>query len=165
MDFSSIIPIILLAVVIDIVFGELPSQIHPVVLMGNIIGYFKNLKDRHSSIDCKFAGALLTFFLIIFFSGIFVFIISFFKFNHTLLIIISSILLSTTFSIKLLLSSAASVNADINLNLDKARISLSYLVSRDTSELSRENIISAVIETLTENITDSVVSPFFIHSS
>ena len=161
MDFSSIIPIILLAVVIDIVFGELPSQIHPVVLMGNIIGYFKNLKDKHSSIDCKFAGALLTFFLIIFFSGIFVFIISFFKFNHTLLIIISSILLSTTFSIKLLLSSAASVKADLNLNLNNARISLSYLVSRDTSELSRENVISAVIETLTENITDSVVSPIF----
>jgi adenosylcobinamide-phosphate synthase len=34
-------------------------------------------------------------------------------------------------------------------------------VSRDTSKLSYENIISAVIETLTENITDSVVSPLF----
>ena len=29
-----ILTIILIAVVIDIVFGELPSQIHPVVLMG-----------------------------------------------------------------------------------------------------------------------------------
>ena len=161
MDLSSIIPIILLAVVIDIVFGELPSKTHPVVLMGNIIGYFKNFKGRHSSIDCKFTGAILTIFLIILFSGIFVLIIYFFKFNHTLLIIISSILLSTTFSIKLLLTSAASVKADINSDINKARVSLSYLVSRDTSELSYENVISAVIETLTENITDSVVSPIF----
>jgi adenosylcobinamide-phosphate synthase len=77
------------------------------------------------------------------------------------MIIISSILLSTTFSIKLLINSADNVKIDINHDIDNARKSVSYLVSRDTSQLSYEKIISAVIETLTENITDSVVSPIF----
>lgn len=40
-------------------------------------------------------------------------------------------------------------------------MSVSYLVSRDTSGLSVEEVVSATIETLTENITDSVVSPLF----
>ena len=59
------------------------------------------------------------------------------------------------------MTSADNVKADLSHDLIKARKSLSYLVSRDTSQLSQENIISAVIETLTENITDSVVSPIF----
>ena len=159
MDYTLLIPIILIAITIDMLFGELPSIIHPVVLMGKIIGYFNNLKEKQSSLDSRIAGVILTIFLILTFSGIFGLIIWFFRFNYLFLILISSLLLSTTFSIKLLFSSADNVKADLNHDLIKARKSLSYLVSRDTSQLSQENIISAVIETLTENITDSVVSP------
>jgi len=161
MDHTLLIPIILIAVTIDILFGELPSNIHPVVLMGKIIEYFNNFKEKHSSLDSRLTGVILTIFLILTFSGIFGLIIWFFRFNYLFLILISSLLLSTTFSIKLLFSSADNVKADLSHDLIKARKSLSYLVSRDTSQLSQENIISAVIETLTENITDSVVSPIF----
>ncbi len=161
MDYTLLIPIILIAITIDILFGELPSNIHPVVLMGKIIEYFNNLKEKHSSMDSRLAGVVLTIFLILTISSIFGIILWFSRFNYLFLILISSLLLSTTFSIKLLLSSAADVNADLNKDLTKARKSISYLVSRDTSELSQENIISAVIETLTENISDSVVSPLF----
>lgn len=38
---------------------------------------------------------------------------------------------------------------------------MSYLVSRNTSKLSESEIVSATIETLTENITDSVIAPLF----
>lgn len=161
MDPTSLILIILIALVIDVLFGELPSKIHPVVLMGKFIDYFKNFKETYPVFDNKFFGSLFTIFLIILFSGIFILILYLSSFNYSLLIIISSILISTTFSIKLLLSSAASVKSDLNQDLNKARKSISYLVSRDTSQLSEENIVSAVIETLTENITDSIVSPLF----
>ena len=157
----SILTIIFIAVVIDLLFGELPTNIHPVVFIGRIIEIFKKLKERYSLINTRIAGAFLTIFLIILLSWIFAFIIWIFKFNNLLMIIISSILLSTTFSIKLLINSADNVKIDINHDIDNARKSVSYLVSRDTSQLSYEKIISAVIETLTENITDSVVSPIF----
>lgn len=160
MDPLSILAIILIAVVIDLLFGELPTKIHPVVFIGRIIEIFKNLNGKYTFLNKRIAGAFLTIFLIILLSLIFAFIIWIFKFNYILMIIISSILLSTTFSIKFLINSADNVKTDLN-NIDNAKKSVSYLVSRDTSQLSYDKIISAVIETLTENITDSVVSPIF----
>ena len=40
---------------------------------------------------------------------------------------------------------------------------VSYLVSRNTDELTESFIVSAVIESLTENITDSYVAPIFYY--
>ena len=75
------------------------------------------------------------------------------------------LLLSSTFSVKLLLDSARDVEKDLkNNNLNKARQAVSYLVSRKTDELSKEHVISAVIETLTENIPDSYISTIFYYS-
>jgi adenosylcobinamide-phosphate synthase len=159
MDPVSILSIIFIAIAIDLLFGELPTKIHPVVFMGRIIAIFNEFKEKYPHINKKITGAFLTIFLIILFSLIFAFIIWIFKFNYFLMIIISSILLSTTFSIKLLVISADAVKNDLNIDIEHAKKSVSYLVSRDTSQLSYENIISAVIETLTENITDSIVSP------
>ncbi|SCG86863.1 cobalamin biosynthesis protein [Methanobacterium congolense] len=161
MDPTSLIPIIIIAVVIDLLIGELPLKIHPVVLMGKCIDMFKHLKNEHPTFNTKLSGAIFTLTLVLMFSGIFILLLYVFSFNSLLLILVSAILLSTTFSINLLLSSAANVKSDLNLDIVKARKSLSYLVSRDTSQLSHENIVSAVIETLTENITDSIVSPLF----
>lgn len=47
----------------------------------------------------------------------------------------------------------------MDISLVKAQHSISYLVSRDTKKLSETEVISATIETLTENITDSIISP------
>jgi adenosylcobinamide-phosphate synthase len=161
MDPISILAIIFIAVLIDLIFGELPTQIHPVVFIGRIIDFFKLLNEKYSNINNRISGALLTIFLIILLCLIFAVIIWIFNFNYVLIIIISAILLSTTFSIKLLISTADNVRIELNSDIIKARKSVSYLVSRDTSQLSYDNIISAVIETLTENITDSVISPIF----
>jgi adenosylcobinamide-phosphate synthase len=161
MDPISILAIIFIAVLIDLIFGELPTQIHPVVFIGRIIDFFKLLNEKYSNINNRISGALLTIFLIILLCLIFAVIIWIFNFNYVLMIIISAILLSTTFSIKLLISTADNVRIELNSDIIKARKSVSYLVSRDTSQLSYDNIISAVIETLTENITDSVISPIF----
>ncbi len=161
MDPLSLIVIISLAVLIDLIFGELPAKIHPVVLIGKFIEIFKIFKENHSCLDNRLAGLILTIFLILLFSGCFIVIIWIFKFNNILLIVVLSVLLSTTFSIKLLLTTADTVKKDLYVDINQARKSVSYLVSRDTSVLSTDKIISAVIETLTENITDSVVSPIF----
>lgn len=46
-------------------------------------------------------------------------------------------------------------------DLLEARKQLSYLVSRDTTDLSKKDLIRGAIETLSENITDGIVSPLF----
>jgi adenosylcobinamide-phosphate synthase len=64
----------------------------------------------------------------------------------------------------MLLNTARDVKADLDESLEKARNSVSYLVSRSTDELTEGFIVSAVVESLTENITDSYVAPMFYFS-
>ena len=41
--FCFVVIAFLLSLVIDIIFGELPTRIHPVVLVGSLINFFKNV--------------------------------------------------------------------------------------------------------------------------
>lgn len=63
----------------------------------------------------------------------------------------------------MLLSSVKQIKKDLETGIDVARKSMSYLVSRDTAELNEGLIISATIETLSENITDSAIAPIFYY--
>lgn len=157
----SILLVVLIALVIDMIFGELPSKIHPVVLMGKFIYCSKNFKNKYPRLDSRLYGAASTLLIIFLFTGMFTLAIYLTKFNDIIFILVSSLLLSTTFAVKVLMDSAEKMKKYVDEDLDAARMSVSYLVSRDTSELSVEEVVSATIETLTENITDSVVSPLF----
>lgn len=152
----------LLSLAIDVILGELPGKVHPVVIMGSIINFFKdmfiNIRNRLSGVlTVLCAGIVLSILL---------FVIYFiFKINIVLLFIVFTILLSSTYSVNMLLQTAIDVKDDLNEDINKARRSVSYLVSRDTDELTESFIVSAVIESLTENITDSYIAPilyFFI---
>jgi adenosylcobinamide-phosphate synthase len=158
---ASIVLIVLIALVIDLVLGELPPSVHPVVLMGKFIDFSKNFKDKHPSLDTRLYGTASAILIIAVFTTLFTLAIYLTNFNAPIFILVSSILLSTTFAVKVLLDSAEKMRKYLDEDLDLARRSVSYLVSRDTSELSVEEVVSATIETLTENIADSVVSPLF----
>ncbi len=164
--------IVVAAILIDIIFGELPSFIHPVVWMGKSIEKIKNLLNSNSKIKNQFFGFAMTLIIVVAFNTLFYLIlyvssiihIPFFHislFNYIFFLLIASIILSTTFAIKSLIQFVYDVYLSIDEDLEKARISVSFLVSRDTSNLSSDNVVSAAIETLTENITDSVISPLF----
>ena len=86
-----------------------------------------------------------------------------FSYNIILLFILFIILLSSFYSVNMLLQTAIDVKNDLKEDIDKARMSVSYLVSRNTDELTESFIVSAVIESLTENITDSYVAPIFYY--
>ena len=150
--------IIVIAIIIDIIFGELPTKIHPVVWMGKLIDLFNEYLINYRS---KISGIILTFCIVIIFTLATYVLLYLSAFNYIIYIFVSSVILSTTFAIKVLLNSAESMKNDINHNISKARQSMSYLVSRNTMELNEEDLVSATIETLTENITDSVIAPLF----
>lgn len=158
MKSMEILFIIITAVLIDILFGEPPTKIHPVVLMGNIIDYFKKLLVPFNS---KWTGILLTFLTIIIFVLIAYIFLEISKINDLIYLIVGSIILSSIFSIKFLITSIINVKNNLEFDINEARISVSYLVSRDTSDLTQRELISASIESLTENITDSIISPLF----
>lgn len=151
------ISIIVLSIIIDMIIGEVPDKIHPVIFMGKLIDKMKNYLP-----NTKISGLLtilttsFTFFAI---SLILLIICAYI--NEWLFIIFASILLSTTFSINFLIESVRKIQKELQEDINKARKSMSYLVSRNTEELTESRITSAAIETLTENITDSIISPLF----
>lgn len=158
--FLFIIFSLLFSLAIDIIFGELPGKIHPVVIIGSIINFFKDLFIGFKN---RISGILLVL-CTCFVSSLILCIIYFIcKFNIILLFLMFIILLSSSFSVKMLLETAIRVENDLNDSLEKARKSVSYLVSRSTDELTESFIVSATIESLTENITDSYVAPIFYY--
>ena len=133
---------LILSLAFDLILGELPARIHPVVVMGSVINFFKRM---FIGIKNRFSGLFLI------------------SVNVILFIVIFIILLSSTFSVKMLLSTARDVEDALNESIEKARELVSYLVSRNTDELTESFIVSAAIESMTENITDSYVAPVFYY--
>ncbi|WP_405265462.1 cobalamin biosynthesis protein [Methanobrevibacter sp.] len=158
--FLFIIFALILSLIIDIIFGELPTRIHPVVIMGSIINFFKKL---FIGIKNKISGLLVV--LGVYSVSIIILYLIYLicSCNLVLFFIVFSILLSSTFSVNMLLKTASDVKDALDENIDKARQMVSYLVSRDTDELTESFIVSATIESLTENITDSYVAPVFYY--
>ena len=159
MDFQpTILLIIIIALIIDLLFGEFPAKIHPVVWMGKLIDILKGYLINYRS---EISGIILTFLLLITFTLATYVLISLSALNYILYILVSSIILTTTFAIKALINSAEGIKKDLEQDISTARKNMSYLVSRNTINLSSEEIVSATVETLTENITDSVTAPLF----
>ena len=164
-----LLTILLFALAIDLFIGEFPVKLHPVVWIGSIISFFKKYLINYKS---KISGLMITVCVIIVSSMIvlvpLLLIRHFLYLNDGMIYLFklaAVLLLSSTFSVKLLLDSARDVAKDLkNNNLNKARQAVSYLVSRKTDELNKEHVISAVIETLSENIPDSYVSTIFYYS-
>ena len=147
-----------ISLIIDLFYGELPTKIHPVVIIGKIIAFFKNIFIKYHN---RWSGFFTTLFTIVISCLILSVVMLISSVNEYLFIIIFSIVLSQTYSIKMLLSTAKDIENDLKQDLNKARQSVSYLVSRDTDELTESFIVSATIESMTENITDSYVAPVF----
>lgn len=156
--FLFVILTLVISFAIDMTFGELPGRIHPVVIIGSIISFFKNVFIK---IKNKASGFLVVLFVFAVISTVLYLIYLISSFNIILFFIVFTILLSSTYSVNMLLQTAVDVKNDLSESIDKARKSVSYLVSRDTDELTESFIVSAVIESMTENITDSYIAPVF----
>ena len=85
--------------------------------------------------------------------------------NETISIVIGSILLKTTIAIRGMQKHAfAVVDAVEKGDLNSARNHLSMIVKRDTKHLDKNHILSAVLESVSENTVDGVTGPLFYYA-
>ena len=70
-------------------------------------------------------------------------------------------LLKSMLSWRMLTDEVGAVEAALRQSLPAGRERLSWLVSRDTANLSESQVRESAIETLAENLNDSVVAPIF----
>jgi len=147
--------IILLALLVDLLLGDPPNRFHPVAGMGCWFSWGRNNAPSQGrfwfGLGCIAAGLALLV-------GLLRLIPRFF--------LIEAILLKLVFSYRNLRQAVIEVqDALATDNLPSAQHSLGWhLVSRDTSDLSAEEVAGATIESLAENLTDSVMAPLLIYS-
>ena len=80
-------------------------------------------------------------------------------------IVVGSILLKTTIAIRGMQKHAfAVVDAVEKGDLDSARNHLSMIVKRDTKNLDKNHILSAVLQSVSENTVDGVTGPLFYYA-
>ena len=153
---------ILAAYLLDLIFGDPPSFPHPVKGIGWLI---KKLEGPFRSIikNERIAG---TFFACVIIIPIwlitFVLTQATYFFNNYFGVVISIIIIYTSLSVKDLgIESLAVFDALKEGDMNRARISLSKIVGRDTANLDEREIIRATVETVAEKIVDGIISPLF----
>jgi adenosylcobinamide-phosphate synthase len=141
---------IYIAYILDLIFGD-PYRIpHPVQAVGLLISFLE--RKLISFPAKKFFGMILNLTVLAV-----TFIICFFLQKFA---VVEIYLMYTVFSVKCLADEGRKVYRILKEgNLAKARKELSYLVSRDTESLEKNDIIRSTMETISENTVDGVIAP------
>ena len=160
---------LLIAFAIDHFFGEPPARLHPVVWMGNALNWAAahilpkpatddNVPDYPSFL----AGAgvwiaLVALILIVTYSLQSVFL----QLPAVWAALLLGLLLKPLFAWRMLKREVQAVETALQASLEAGRARLSMLVSRDTTALTEAQVRESAIETLAENLNDSVIAPIF----
>ena len=160
---------VLVALAVDRILGEPPARLHPVVWMGHGLArtgawvQARTLQDPAAP-DYKafWLGALVW---IAQAAMIFVvaWILQMAMAGHAWWLqgLWLGVLLKPLMAWALLRREVQAVEAALGESLDAGRARLRYLVSRDVTTLNETQVIESAIETLAENLNDSVVAPLF----
>lgn len=152
---------VLIGFLLDQVVGDPRHWPHPVIGIGKFI----DVLERHLNLGTpktrRWHGVLLTFLVV---GGSYLLtwmVVLGANALHPLVGLgVSAYLIFTTLASKSLLDAGKSVLAPLlDGDLSVARKRLSWLVSRDTENLSEGEIVRGTIETLAENFVDGILSP------
>ncbi|MGH4123050.1 MAG: adenosylcobinamide-phosphate synthase CbiB [Clostridium sp.] len=153
---------LILAVVLDLLIGDPYWFPHPVIYIGKLISAL----DKMGRKLCKTNKQIKSF------GGIIVVLVASASFLVPFIIlkisseifwlyhILNIILLWTTIATRCLHKEGKKVYDSLVKNdIDDARVKISYLVGRDTKNLSEYEIVRADVETIAENTADGVIAP------
>lgn len=158
---------ILIAVILDLIIGDPYSFPHPVKLMGRLISLEEKLVreinwGRQGRIsNLKIGGLLIVISNIILAFTIPYLLLKTIEEYKVLHSIINIYLIYTCIAARSLDKEAMKVYYGLDKGIEEARYKLSYIVGRDTKNLSEEEVIRAAIETVGENTADGVIAPLF----
>jgi adenosylcobinamide-phosphate synthase len=159
------------AVLLDLLFGDLPNAFHPVAWFGEIAQAMERRAPRDNPRAELLYGAGMTA------GGIALAALPAIAMERLLRrlgrgnpvwlparVIATAALLKTTFAWRGLIRAGESVQRDLETRAtDNARHDLCALVSRDTRELDVSQLSAAAIESLAENANDSFVAPLLYY--
>lgn len=151
-----------LALAVDAWGGEYPNALHPVVWMGTAIRWLERAAPR-SGAAAQFAyGLLMALAVPALFAAAAWGLLALLRPWPLAALAAEVLLLKATFAFRALGAAAADVRTALEGgDLPSARHALRSLCSRDPSDLSAGQLAAAAIESVAENLSDSVVAPLF----
>jgi adenosylcobinamide-phosphate synthase len=150
------------AVIWDLLLGEFPARLHPVVWVGGVIDRLLPLVPRGRPARELAGGLLLTAFVCV---GAWIAAASLLVATASYPVVqwlLCVFLLKSAFSIRALGTAAEGVRKPLLAgDLESARSGLRSLCSRDAGRLDARRLAAATVESIAENTSDSVVAPLF----
>ncbi|RDY25796.1 cobalamin biosynthesis protein [Romboutsia weinsteinii] len=150
--------------IVDLIVGDPYSFPHPVRFIGNLIKFTeKKLRSIFKSEEgLKIAGFILWIVTVGITYLVTYLVVKISSFNPTVLLIVNSFMIYTTLATKCLKDESVKIyNVLKTGDIEKSRVQLSYIVGRDTTDLNKQEIIRATVETVAENTVDGIIAPMF----
>ncbi|APW37704.1 cobalamin biosynthesis protein CobD [Rhodoferax koreense] len=158
-----------IAMAVDMLFGEPPARLHPVVWIGRYLGWAGRLaaptsdavapkRDlKHFMAGALFwlAGAAIVFGVAWAWQSLALQAPALFA------ALLLGLVLKPMLAWRMLRVEVLAVEAALAESLDAGRARLRHLVSRDVTQLDAAAVRESAIESLAENLNDSVVAPIF----
>ena len=149
---------------LDIIFGDPAKLPHPIVWFGKAIAFFEHRLNKGS--HRKLKGALVAISLIVS-----VFIVTYLIRHYLSLLpsitgrgwgwVFDSIVIFFCLAGTTLIREVRQVFLAVDRSLEEGRKQVAHIVGRDTTGLSAQEVRTAALETLAENLSDGVIAPLF----
>ncbi len=152
--------------ILDLIFGDPHWLPHPICLIGNLIGFLeKNLRRllAPGKTALLLGGALMVVIVIsLSFAVPYAVLMLAEQVNPWLRFALETIMFYQIFATKCLRDESMKVYTALHNNdLEDARVKLSWIVGRDTKELTTEEVTKGAVETVAENTADGIIAPMF----
>ena len=151
---------LLIGWMLDLLLGDPPYLPHPIVGFGKMISYGERRLNKGSHRMLKGGIMAITFILLIF--GV-TWGVRHLLYQHVqpLGIAIDVLIVFYCLAGTTLIREVRQVFIALDRSLDDGRQQVARIVGRDTSALSAQEVRTAALETLAENLSDGVIAPLF----
>ena len=151
---------LLMGWVLDLILGDPQWMPHPVVGFGKMIALGEKQLNKGS--HRKLKGALLAIFLVaLVFTVIFILDQQLSNLNALLSIAFRTLIIFWCLAGTTLIREVRQTFLAVDRSLEEGRKQVARIVGRDTTQLSAQEIRTAALETLAENLSDGVIAPLF----
>ncbi|QHE76275.1 adenosylcobinamide-phosphate synthase CbiB [Hydrogenophaga sp. PBL-H3] len=158
---------VLVALALDRALGEPPARWHPVVAMGHYLNFMGSRVAPAEGVEPQaardfVAGAVAWCFGALLFVALAIVLVDAMAgWNGWAQALALGLLLKPLMAWRMLCDEVRAVESALGESLSAGRARLAWLVSRDVSALDAAQVRESAIESLAENLNDSVVAPLF----
>lgn len=146
--------------VADLLLGDPERWPHPVVWFGKVIGTLEHRLNRGCRRMLK-GGVMAIGLVVTVFAFTWIVREALSTLSFFLIILFDALAIFYCLAGTTLIREVRQVFLALDRSLDEGRRQVARIVGRDTSELSAQEVRTAALETLAENLSDGVVAPLF----